>query len=123
MLTYHTAGESHGKGLLALIDGFPAGLEINPEIINYELKRRQGGYGRGGRQKLETDTAEILNFFPRLPTNRHTKQGVKLADTDIDNPCFNDVSSSRVCAIKLMIRLLHMLDDGRHIVTVFDKAR
>lgn len=60
MLTYHTAGESHGKGLLALVDGFPAGLEIQTETINYELKRRQGGYGRGGRQKLETDTAEIL---------------------------------------------------------------
>ncbi len=60
MLSYHSAGESHGKGLLALIDGFPAGLEINPDVVNYELKRRQGGYGRGGRQKLETDTAEIL---------------------------------------------------------------
>ena len=60
MLSYQSAGESHGKGLLALINGFPAGLEINPEVINYELKRRQGGYGRGGRQKLETDTAEIM---------------------------------------------------------------
>ncbi len=60
MLTYHTAGESHGKGLLALVDGFPAGLEIQTETINYELARRQGGYGRGGRQRLETDTAEIL---------------------------------------------------------------
>ncbi|MDO4425117.1 MAG: chorismate synthase, partial [Planctomycetia bacterium] len=41
MLSYQSAGESHGKGLLALINGFPAGLEINPEVINYELKRRQ----------------------------------------------------------------------------------
>ena len=64
MLTYHTAGESHGKGLLALIDGFPAGLEIQTETINYELKRRQGGYGRGGRQKLETELLPLENFYP-----------------------------------------------------------
>jgi chorismate synthase len=60
MLRYWTAGESHGKALLALIDGFPAGLDIDCEMINVELRRRQGGYGRGGRQKLETDTVDIL---------------------------------------------------------------
>jgi chorismate synthase len=46
--------------LLAVIDGFPAGLAINHDIINRELQRRQGGYGRGGRQKLETDTVDVL---------------------------------------------------------------
>jgi chorismate synthase len=60
MLRYWTAGESHGRALLALIDGFPAGMEIDFEMVNVELKRRQGGYGRGGRQKLETDQLEIL---------------------------------------------------------------
>ena len=60
MLTYKTAGESHGKGLLALVDGFPAGLNIDTAVIDRELQRRQGGYGRGGRQALETDTVEIL---------------------------------------------------------------
>lgn len=60
MLRYWTAGESHGRTLLALIDGFPAGLEIDYEMVNVELKRRQGGYGRGGRQKLETDQLEVL---------------------------------------------------------------
>lgn len=60
MLRYWTAGESHGKALLALIDGFPAGLEIDCEKIDIELQRRQGGYGRGGRQKLETDKVELL---------------------------------------------------------------
>jgi chorismate synthase len=60
MLRYWTAGESHGKTLLALIDGFPAGLEVRSEPINFELKRRQGGYGRGGRQRIETDTVEFL---------------------------------------------------------------
>jgi chorismate synthase len=60
MLRYWTAGESHGKTLLALIDGFPAGLEIDEPMINAELRLRQGGYGRGGRQKLETDEVEVL---------------------------------------------------------------
>ncbi len=59
-LTYQTAGESHGPGLVATVLGVPAGVEIDTEVINRELARRQGGYGRGGRQKLETDTVEIL---------------------------------------------------------------
>jgi len=61
MLRYWTAGESHGKAILAMIDGFPAGLTVDIDKINYELRRRQGGYGRGGRQKLETDTVEVLS--------------------------------------------------------------
>lgn len=60
MLRLLTAGESHGKTLLALVDGFPAGLTIDTAQIDRELERRQGGYGRGGRQKLEVDTVEIL---------------------------------------------------------------
>jgi len=60
MLRYLTAGESHGKGMLALVDGFPAGVQIDTELIDAELTRRQGGYGRGGRQRIETDTVEIL---------------------------------------------------------------
>jgi chorismate synthase len=60
MLRLLTAGESHGKTLLAVIDGFPAGLKIDTAIIDRELERRQGGYGRGGRQKLETDTVAVL---------------------------------------------------------------
>ncbi len=59
-LSYQTAGESHGPALIATVTGVPAGLEIDTDIINRELARRQGGYGRGGRQKLETDTVEIL---------------------------------------------------------------
>jgi chorismate synthase len=59
-LRYWTAGESHGKTMLALIDGFPAGLTVDRQAINAQLRRRQGGYGRGGRQKLETDEVEFL---------------------------------------------------------------
>jgi chorismate synthase len=61
MLRYWTAGESHGKALLALVDGFPAGVEIDAQAIDRELLRRQGGYGRGGRQRIETDRVDILS--------------------------------------------------------------
>src|SRR5213592_4070257 len=55
-----TAGESHGKGLVAIIEGLPAGLPVDPAFINRELWRRQQGFGRGGRMKIETDQAEIV---------------------------------------------------------------
>lgn len=61
MLRYLTAGESHGKTLLALVDGFPAGVQVDTDIIDSELRRRQGGYGRGGRQRIETDCVEIMS--------------------------------------------------------------
>ena len=61
MLRYWTAGESHGKTLLAMVDGFPAGLTVETDSIDVELRRRQGGYGRGGRQNIETDTVEFLS--------------------------------------------------------------
>ncbi len=59
MLRYWTAGESHGKALIALVDGFPAGVPIETDSIDRELRRRQGGYGRGGRQRIETDKVDI----------------------------------------------------------------
>jgi chorismate synthase len=64
-LTYHTAGESHGPALIALVSGLPAGLAVDVEFINAELSRRQGGYGRGARQRIETDTIEILSGVRR----------------------------------------------------------
>lgn len=56
-----TAGESHGKGLIAIIEGLPAGLPVDPASINRELWRRQQGYGRGGRMKIESDEVEIIS--------------------------------------------------------------
>lgn len=61
MLRYLTAGESHGKALLAIIEGMPAGLKLSLERINHELKRRQGGFGRGKRMQIEKDKALILS--------------------------------------------------------------
>ena len=54
-MRYMTAGESHGPELTAIIEGLPAGLPLSEEEINYELARRQTGYGRGGRMKIEKD--------------------------------------------------------------------
>lgn len=61
MLRYLTSGESHGKCLLAILEGMPAGLKIDINKINQELKRRQAGYGRGERMKIEQDKVEILS--------------------------------------------------------------
>jgi chorismate synthase len=61
MLRYSTSGESHGEALVALLSGLPAGLKIDQVFIDRELWRRQQGYGRGGRMKIETDTAHILS--------------------------------------------------------------
>ncbi len=60
MFRFYTAGESHGQALLAFISGLPAQLPVDLKFINHELRRRQLGYGRGGRQKIEKDTAEIF---------------------------------------------------------------
>src|SRR5271170_5574473 len=60
MLRFYTAGESHGQALLAFVSGLPAGLPVDVAAINHELHRRQLGYGRGGRQKIEQDRAEIF---------------------------------------------------------------
>jgi len=61
MLRFLDAGESHGKCLMGIVEGFPAGLSLNEENINLNLKRRQGGYGRGDRMKIEQDQVEILS--------------------------------------------------------------
>jgi chorismate synthase len=69
MLDYQTAGESHGPGMVVIVSGLPAGVPIDAAFIDAELRRRQGGYGRGGRQRIEEDAAEFL---------AGTRQGVTL---------------------------------------------
>src|SRR5215207_5147581 len=61
MFRFTTAGESHGRALVAIVEGLPAGLPVDLEEVNRELERRQWGYGRGGRMKIERDRAEILS--------------------------------------------------------------
>ncbi|HEU4561969.1 MAG TPA: chorismate synthase [Longimicrobium sp.] len=60
-IRFTTAGESHGPALAAVVEGLPAGVPVAPEAIDHELRRRQGGYGRGGRMRIESDRAEILS--------------------------------------------------------------
>src|SRR5262245_16266027 len=60
MLRFTTAGESHGRSLVAIVEGLPAGLPVDQTLIDNELRRRQLGYGRGGRMKIERDHADIL---------------------------------------------------------------
>ncbi len=64
-LKIRTAGESHGKGILATVTGFPSGVKLNKDLIDAELRRRQGGYGRGGRMEIEYDEVEVLSGFYR----------------------------------------------------------
>lgn len=94
---FTTAGESHGKALVAIVEGVPAGLPIDIAAINHELWRRQQGYGRGGRMKIETDTVEILSGV------RHGKAlGSPIALT-IENKDFvhwQDVMSSKELAVQ-----------------------
>lgn len=64
-LTCRTAGESHGPAVIALVEGLPASLTVDVDLINAELRRRQGGYGRGGRMKIEQDAVTILSGVRR----------------------------------------------------------
>jgi chorismate synthase len=68
MLRYLTAGESHGAGLVAILEGIPAGLKLDANKINYELKRRQAGYGRGKRMQIEKDKVEVLSGIKKGST-------------------------------------------------------
>ena len=68
MLDYITAGESHGPGLLAVVSGLPAGVSVDVDWINQELGRRQGGYGRGGRQRIERDVVTVYSGVRRGKT-------------------------------------------------------
>jgi chorismate synthase len=61
MLRILTAGESHGQALVGILEGVPAGLKISADYVNHQLWRRQQGYGRGGRMRIEDDRVEILS--------------------------------------------------------------
>ncbi len=68
MLRFLTAGESHGRALVVILEGIPAGLPLDFGAIDHELRRRQGGYGRGRRMAIESDRAEILSGVRRGET-------------------------------------------------------
>jgi chorismate synthase len=86
-----TAGESHGKALVAIIEGIPAGLPVDPAFINRELWRRQQGYGRGGRMKIESDETEVISGV-RHGKTLGTPVSLLIRNRDFEN--WQDVMSS-----------------------------
>ena len=88
MIRYFTAGESHGKSLVGIIEGMPSGVSISTEYINHQLWRRQQGYGRGGRMRIETDKVEILSGV------RHGKtlgSPITMMIQNLDSPRWREV--------------------------------
>ena len=77
-MRFYTAGESHGPGLTVFIDGYPAGVAADEGFVNAELARRQKGYGRGGRMRIETDTIKIIPSSSNItnPTRLCTYYGL-----------------------------------------------
>jgi len=84
MLRYLTAGESHGRLLSAVVEGMPAGLSLAASHIDAELARRQGGYGRGGRMKIEADRVEITSGV-RLGRTIGSPIGLEIGNRDSEN--------------------------------------
>ena len=81
-----TAGESHGQCLTAIVEGIPAGLKINLDEMNNDMARRQQGFGRGGRMKIETDRAEFLSGV-RFGETMGDPVTIKVANRDWQNLC------------------------------------
>lgn len=90
MLRFLTAGESHGPALTVVVEGLPSGVPVGRETIDADLRRRQGGYGRGGRMKIETDTVEILSGVRH---GRTLGSPVSLLVRNLDHESWRDVMS------------------------------
>lgn len=86
-LDYQTAGESHGHSLLTIVTGMPEGLAVDRAFVDAELRRRQGGYGRGGRQRIESDSAEFLSGL-RAGVTIGSPIAIRIANKDsrLDDP-------------------------------------
>ena len=84
MIRFLTAGESHGKGLLVILEGVPADLSLTEEELNHDLARRQRGYGRGGRMKIENDRVEIISGVRRGKT-LGSPVGILIRNRDWEN--------------------------------------
>lgn len=83
-MRYVTAGESHGRALTAIVTGVPAGVPVSADLIDVDLARRQAGYGRGGRQKIETDRVTILSGV-RFGVTLGSPIALAVANRDWDN--------------------------------------
>lgn len=112
MLRFLTAGESHGKGLLAILEGLPAGLKISREKINQELKRRQAGYGRGKRMRIEEDKADIISGLKNSLT-LGSPIGILIANKDFSIEKLPKVTAPRPGHADLAGILKYGFDDAR----------
>jgi len=127
MLRFSTAGESHGEALIALVQGLPAGLEVDQQFIDRELWRRQQGYGRGGRMRIETDTAHILSGVRHGRTigapvamqiaNRDWKNWEQILPVGAGDPAKHKaVASPRPGHADLSGSLKYNFKDGRYVL-------
>ncbi|MBN1526742.1 MAG: chorismate synthase [Candidatus Omnitrophica bacterium] len=115
MLRYLTSGESHGKCMLTIVDGLPAGLAVKEKIINGELARRMLGYGRGRRMKIESDAAEVLSGLRKGKTiGSPVALMIKNADHSIDK--LPAVFEPRPGHADLAGMLKYGLDDARDVL-------
>lgn len=95
MLKFTTSGESHGKGLITIIEGLPSGLPVDEEYINEELARRQKGYGRGGRMQIETDEIEI---FAGVRNAKTLGSPISFLIRNRDYENWQDIMNSSACS-------------------------
>src|SRR5215475_11713643 len=127
MLRFSTAGESHGESLIALISGLPAGIEVDQNFINRELWRRQQGYGRGGRMRIERDTAHILSGVRHGKTigspvaieieNRDWKNWTDILPVEVGDPAKHKaVASPRPGHADLAGALKYDFPDARYVL-------
>jgi chorismate synthase len=127
MIRFSTAGESHGEALIALVSGLPAGVPVDLEFVNRELWRRQQGYGRGGRMKIETDKAHVLSGVRHGKTigspiaieivNRDWKNWESKLPVDAGDPALHQaVASPRPGHADLAGALKYNFPDARYVL-------
>ena len=127
MIRFSTAGESHGEALIALISGLPAGVPMDLEFVNRELWRRQQGYGRGGRMKIETDKAHVLSGIRQGKTigspiaieivNRDWKNWEQKLPVEAGDPALHQaVASPRPGHADLAGALKYNFPDARYVL-------
>lgn len=127
MLRFSTAGESHGESLIALVSGLPAGVPIDPNFVNRELWRRQQGYGRGGRMRIEQDTAHFLSGVRHGKTigapiaieieNRDWKNWAEILPVEAGDPALHKaVASPRPGHADLAGALKYDFADARYVL-------
>jgi chorismate synthase len=127
MIRFSTAGESHGEALIALVSGLPAGVPVDLEFVNRELWRRQQGYGRGGRMKIETDQAHVLSGIRHGKTigspiameivNRDWKNWENKLPVEAGDPALHQaVSSPRPGHADLAGALKYNFPDARYVL-------